>query len=641
MERRLAAILAADVVGYSRLMGEDEAGTLARLKACRKELVTPAIAAHRGRIVKLMGDGLLAEFASAVEAAQCAVDIQNAMAEYNRGLADGQRIDLRIGINLGDIIVEEDDIYGNGVNIAARLQALAEPGGICLSQAVHSQVAGKIDGHMDDLGDVRVKNIAEPVRVYRIALEDAARKHASAVPIAAGRSHRAWAAGGAVLAVAIAVVIGFAIWRDPAHAPDPSPTRPRPAPVAVDQMALPLPSQPSIAVLPFRDVSGDRHDEHFERGLALVVVSDLASISGLFVIAGESSLRFDDTPQGISDAARSLGVRHVLTGTVQRSGERLRVDVAVIDAVAGETRRSAMPDGSMATVRQEIAGAVGDALNIQLPDAASRAGSGPKTGSAAFGAYARGLSHLHGQTPDDHALALQRFREAVRLDPDFAAAYAGQAWSEVLAIMLDWADQPAEALKRAERSIGMVMTRGGEEGSTRRILGALRLARGDMRSARDELGRALAENPNDADALALAAKALAMLGSAEEGIEHGLRALRLNPYPPAWYYWHLGIAHYLAGRPDDAAEFLARARSLNQEARVFLAASHVAAKRLDEARHQAREILAADTRFSINEYLGTAPLPDGEIRARMADALQAAGLPVIVRWECLVRNECP
>ncbi len=184
MERRLAAILAADVVGYSRLMGEDEAGTLARLKACRKELVTPAIAAHRGRIVKLMGDGLLAEFASAVEAAQCAVDIQNAMAEYNRGLADGQRIDLRIGINLGDIIVEEDDIYGNGVNIAARLQALAEPGGICLSQAVHSQVAGKIDGHMDDLGDVRVKNIAEPVRVYRIALEDAARKHASAVPIA-------------------------------------------------------------------------------------------------------------------------------------------------------------------------------------------------------------------------------------------------------------------------------------------------------------------------------------------------------------------------------------------------------------------------------------------------------------------------
>jgi TolB-like protein/class 3 adenylate cyclase len=339
MERRLVAILAADVVGYSGLMERDEAGTLAALKSLREDLFDPKIAAHHGRIVKLMGDGTLVDFSSVVDAVVCAVDIQRAMAARNAEAPAEERIDLRIGVNLGDVIIEGDDIYGDGVNIAARLESLAEPGGVCVSRTVFNHVRHKADIGFENLGEHQVKNISEPVVVYR-ALVDA---EGGEEPRAAPKRQVGWRKSVfAGAAAALVVIAGLLIWQRP--------WAPGVEPASLARMAHPLPDKPSIAVLPFTNMSDDPNQEYFTDGMTEDLITDLAKISGLFVIARNSVFTYKGKAVEVRQVAEDLGVRYVLEGSVRRAGEQVRINTQLIDATTGGHLWADRYDGSLGDI---------------------------------------------------------------------------------------------------------------------------------------------------------------------------------------------------------------------------------------------------------------------------------------------------
>ena len=328
VQRRLAAILSADVVGYSRLMGDDEAGTLAALKAHRREFFTPKTAEHSGRIVKLMGDGVLVEFASVVDAVECAVAVQSGMSERNADTPEDRRMVFRIGVNLGDVIIDGDDIYGDGVNVAARLEGLAEPGAICISRTVFNHVKGKVELGFEDLGEHKVKNIADPVHVYRVRTgsDDAGKLNGRAKPTSTRWKRPAIAAGFALLFA----IAGVAIWLGP--------RAPAIEQASVSEMAFPLPDKPSIAVLPFANMSDDPDQEYFAQGMTDDLITDLSNVSGLFVISRNSTFSYKDKAVKIRQVAEELGVRYVLEGSVRRIGDEVRINAQLIDALTGGPR---------------------------------------------------------------------------------------------------------------------------------------------------------------------------------------------------------------------------------------------------------------------------------------------------------------
>jgi TolB-like protein/class 3 adenylate cyclase len=325
VERRLTTILSADVVGYSRLMGEDEAGTLAALKAHRKELIEPKAAQYHGRTVKLMGDGALMEFGSVVDAALFAIEVQCAMRDRNAGVPEDRQIIYRVGINIGDIIVEGDDIYGDGVNVASRLEGLAEAGGICVARNVRNQVRDKLDLDLDDLGEVEVKNIARPVRVFRVVLDDKAAALVTPLVEEAAKPQRRWWPIAA--AVMILFAFGGALWWQP-WAPDVERAD-------IEMMAFPLPDKPSIAVLPFDNLSGDPQHERLADGITEDIIADLSRYPDLFVIARNSVFTYKGKPVKVQEVAEDLGVRYVLEGSIQTDGNQARVTVQLIDALDG------------------------------------------------------------------------------------------------------------------------------------------------------------------------------------------------------------------------------------------------------------------------------------------------------------------
>ena len=414
MERRLAAILAADVVGYTRLMGADEAGTLARLKALRGEIIDPEIARYNGRIVKLMGDGALVEFASVVDVVACAAAIQRANAARDADLAAGDRLALRIGVNLGDVIVEGEDIYGDGVNIAARLEGLADPGGICISDIVHQSVRAKLDLAFEDLGPQQIKNVAEPVRVYRVRLAPGATGEASP-------AKRAWrrpaiAAGIAVLALAA----GVAVWQRP--------WEPKVELASVERMAFPLPDKPSIAVLPFVNMSDDPEQEYFADGMTEDLITDLSKVAGLFVISRTSTFVYKGHSVPVRQVSEDLGVRYVLEGSVRRAGDTVRINAQLIDATTGGHLWAERYDGNVTDIFavqdsfvREIVAAL--ALNLSESEQEEIA-SGQTSNIEAREAFQNGWEHYLRYTPEDNATAAEQFKRAVELDPEYGRAYS-------------------------------------------------------------------------------------------------------------------------------------------------------------------------------------------------------------------------
>jgi TolB-like protein/class 3 adenylate cyclase len=573
--RRLAAILAADLAGYSRLMGADEEGTLERLKALRRELLDPKIAEHHGRVVKTTGDGMLVEFASVVDAVRCAVAVQRAMPERNTGVGADSRIELRIGINLGDVIVEGDDLYGDGVNIAARIEALADAGGILVSNTVHDQVRDRLPFLFEDLGEQQVKNIARPVRVYRVRDLGAAK-----------------------------------------------------SPLAPAQPVLPLPDKPSIAVLPFANLSGDPEQEYFVDGMVEEVITALSRIRWLFVLARNSSFTYKGQAVDVKQVGRELGVRYVLEGSVRKAGQRVRITGQLIDAVTGAHLWADRFDGSLEDVfelQDKVASSVAGVIEPALQAAeTTRSASRPAADLTAYDLYLRAYAMVLSsarQIPE----ALHLLEQAIELDPRYGPALA---WAAVCCnrLLIDGrSDDPAaHRLKGIDFARRALEVAGDDPVVLVHAAHALAYFGEDIGAMMGLVDRALALNPNYAGGWHISGVLRMFAGLPDIAIEHAEVSLRLSPRARVGTPLALiGAAHLLSRRFDEAVPKLLLAI---QEDPSFplpyrnLAACYAHMGRLDEAREIVRRLRAITTQV-VPSYL---PWRNPEHRELLLSGLRLA-----------------
>ena len=574
VQRRLAAILAADVVGYSRLMELDEAGTMAALKARRKEVLEPLLARHQGRVFKVTGDGVLLEFASAVNAVQCAVDLQIGMAAANIGESEDRHIVLRIGVNLGDVMIEGGDLYGDGVNIAARLEGIAEPGGVVISGTAYDHIKNNINARFSDLGTQSLKNIAAPVRVYRVQ-------------------------------------------------PQTSSTR---QPTGRDQKPLPMPDKPSIAVLPFTSMSNDPEQDAFTDGLVEDLITDLSRNAELFVIARNSTFAYKGRSVDPRLIARDLGVRYLLEGSARRAQGRVRINVQLIDALGGGHLWAERFDRSLEdifAVQDEVIGRIVEALvgRLKAPPIRKRPSS--------LEAYdlcvrARRLTGVSPQASNEARILLER---AMSLDPDYAEA---RRW---LAFVLwegwaFWSDARAEADRRRSMELAESAVRlDPNDAGNRWVLAHMMAYERRWAESDAEFAAAIELDPNHADAWAIRTEVTALGGQPEAAIEQAHRAFRLNPYPTAWYYWELGLAQYAARQYGAAVETLRNEATYRTGSRRILAASLAQLGRMDEARQEAALYMANFPAFTISYWLATQPIRDPAAGEHLAEGYRKAGLP--------------
>jgi len=570
-QRRLAAILAADVVGYSRLMEHDEAGTLAALKARRSDVLAPVVAQHNGRVVKVMGDGVLVEFGSAVDAVQCGVELQKGFTGANQGVAETLRIVLRIGINLGDVIVEGSDLYGDGVNVAVRLEALAEPGGICISAKVHDEVRGKIDTGFEDAGEQQLKNIATPVRIYITG--------PSGVPVATG------------LATAAA-------------------------------------NKPSIAVLPFANMSDDPHQQYFSDGITEDIITELSRFRSLFVIARNSSFQYRDINVDVRRVARELGVRYVVEGSIRKMANRVRVTAQLIDGLSGNHVWSEHYDRDISNLfklQDEVICTIVSTLTGRVEDAEIRGTALKRTDSlTAYDNLLRGVELLRGNNSNDNRRAREAFERAISLDPRFALAHAYFALSLLVEHRYDNAP---DAIKdqALDSALTAVRLDPGEARCQQFLAQAYRF-RGEFDQALTYFQRAVALNPNDANGFALMGSVLGVAGRPGEGVELIRHAMHLNPFHPDWYWHQLAVTLYAERHYEDALEAFQQASDPKQFWYLArMAACQAQLGRFDEARALTDEVLRRKPDFHLSAVRLFYKNPaDAE---NMLEGLRMAGLP--------------
>jgi adenylate cyclase len=539
VERKLAAILSADAEGYSRLMGHDEAATVRTITEYR-EVIAAAVSGRGGRVVDAPGDNVLAEFSSVVDAVECAIDIQRTLAARNAGLPAARRMRFRIGINLGDVIVEGERLYGDGVNIAARLESLAEGGGICLSGTAYDQIEGKVHVACEFLGQHTVKNIGRPVRVYRVRLGSES---------SPGPPERPWVKRRrltrSLAAVALALVLGIGGWAG---------WRWLGAPQA---RGLQLPDKPSLAVLPFENLSRDPAQEYFSDGVTEDLITGLSKVSGLFVIARNSAFTYKGKPVKVHEVGRDLGVRYVLEGGVQRSGSRVRITAQLVDATTGYhiwAERYDREVRDIFAVQDEVTQQIVRAMAVKLTEVEKvRIGRAPTDVLEAYDLVLRGHEERKRTTREANAEASRLFTKAIDLDPSYAAAYAGLSWIHLQSWQLLWSTG-RETLDRArdlaERAIALDDTLT----DAYRILGQISLWQKQHDRAIAQAERAVALAPNDADSYETLAEILAWSGRPEESIRLIRQAMRLNPRYPFFYLWTLGHASYLTERRQEALD---------------------------------------------------------------------------------------
>ena len=610
MQRKLAAVLSADVVGYSRLMAADEEATLARLQSCLGEIVKPAIADHRGRVVKLTGDGVLAEFASVVDAVRCAVAVQEAMTAPD---GSGERaFEWRIGVNLGDIMVEADDIFGDGVNVAARLQELAEPGGILISGDAWNQVRGKLDFQYDDLGAQSLKNIPEPVAAYRVRIGSRkVRATHVATPSGGRRPIRAVAAAAAGMAIILAVLAGVYLRE---QAP---------------------PDRLSIAVLPFDNMSGDPEQDYFADGMAEDIITDLSKISGLFVIARNSSFGYRGQSPDIREVGRELGVRYVVEGSVRKAGGQIRINVQLIDAGTGLhvwAERYDSEEKDIFDLQDEVRGKVVAALKVKLtPDEETRLARRLTNSPEAYDLWLRGRRQESFFTKEANLESRRLFEQAIEIDPDFAAAYASLGTAYQLAPQLGWRPRE-EFMKKGLRLVEKAVALDGELPSAHWAL-----ARATSRSDNFDGDRAIAAlekaislDPNYADAYAYLASVMTNSGRAEEALGHVERAMRLNPRFPFWYFYEAGKSQFMMTRYEAAVESFEKAVERNPNViwpHHYLAAAYGQAGRIDDAEWELEELRALGYEMSLSRSRAAINLHDEAYLKRYIEGLSKAGVP--------------
>ena len=615
LTRRLAAIVSTDVVGYSRLMGEDEEGTLTTLRGHRADLIDPKICEHHGRIVKTMGDGLLIEFPSVVEAVKCAVELQQGMAARNADIAEASRIEFRIGINLGDILIEDDDIYGDGVNVAARLQELAVPGGICLSRAARDQVRDRMDVRLDDRGEIAVKNIARPVHVFQV-LNDSDATQPPADPTHATRKPKRLAA---TLVVVLALVGGgAAAWMQPWKA----------APAFEPRTAS---AKPSIAVLPFSNLSQDAEQEYFSDGITNDLITDLSKFSELLVIASNSVFTYKGKPVKVQEVGRDLGVRYVLEGSVQKMGERVRINAQLIDARTDQHLWAERYDGGVADLfelQDQITERIVRTLSVRLTNIERERAFKKQTDDLdAYDYVLRGSGLLRRFKRTENFEARQLFRQAVDRDPDYAGAYAGLGNTHLQAVKYGWTGSIKTELKRAEHLARRALAIDDTNVRAHRLLGEIYLFLGRYDLALFELERAIAINPNDAASHSIQGTVLLWSGHPEGAILALETALRYDPILDPSGLANLGLAYYLKARYDDSVRVLERCARRNPDflyCHLILTAVHGQMGRKDDATRSVLTVRRLAPFFTTDEYGSL--FRDPADAARVIDGLRKAGL---------------
>ncbi len=620
VQRRLAAILAADVVGYSRLMDADEEATLRTLKAYR-QIIDGLVTSHHGRVFGSAGDSVIAEFASPVEAVRCAVEIQQDLEKSNADLPKDRLMRFRIGVNLGDVMVEGDDLLGDGVNVAARLEGLADAGGICISGGAYDQVRKTLDLGYEFLGKHKVKNIEEPVPVHRVHLDR------GAVPRISGARRRQWQRAALAAAAAVVVaVVAVAAWD--------LYLRPTPPPAEIasgEAPALELPDRPSIAVLPFENLSGDPEQEYFSDGITNDIITDLAKFRELFVIASNSTFTYKGKPVKVQEVSRNLGVRYVLEGSVQRSEDRLRINAQLIDATTGQHLWAERYDRnvkSLFAVQDEIVQTITSTLAVKVHETERQRAIRKDTDSLeAYDHYLRGREIFPGWSKEENAEAKRYFEKAIELDRRFSRAYAYLAGLHVNDWRWGWADSPEDSKRLSLEFAQRASALDPSDSLSHWILGIVYLQEKQFDQAMAEYERALALNPNDVDFRMEMAEALVFVGRYEESIELMKRTMRLNPIYPDWYLWDLGWAYYLMGRYEEALAEMKRMKEVPNNARRTFAAIYAQLDRMEEAKAEVAEFLKQDPDYSIAEKEYSWPYKNPADLEHLLDGYRKAGLP--------------
>ena len=619
MERKLTAILCADVYGYSRLMGEDEEATLRTLSGHR-EIIDGLIERHHGRFVNSAGDSVLAEFASVVEAVNCAVEIQTALTAENANSTSERRMEFRIGVNLGDVMVEGEQIYGDGVNVAARLENLADPGGICISGTVHEQVRDRLALSYENRGEQTVKNIARPVHIWRIVLDGTP---------AVSHSGRRYLRGGVLSLTGLAIAIGtFVLVQHlslkPPHTSASIPPLAKPA--------LPLPEIPSIAVLPFTNLSGDPQQEYFSDGISNQLVEDLSRLPGLFVIARNSSFAYKGKSTSEHEIGRELGVKYVLEGSVRRVPERVRIGVELVDASSGTerwTQHFDRPLKDLFAMQDEIVGKVVTTLGLlfkadqlNLPHGSSFR---PTDNLEAYDDFLRGLDYAVRFTKDDNAKARHYYEDAIQLDHGFAEAYATKAYTHFQSVWNQWSESPGEDLQHASELAHAALALDDSNSDALAILSYLDFFQRRYDQQVAEAERAVALNPNFAAGYVALSDALAATRPAE-ALSAAQKAIRLNPAARDFYAYLIGDAYNFMGRYQDAAAFLGRTVAVYPNlliAHLGLTFAYVQLGRDRDARAEAAEIMRISPHYSVDSFPG---VKDEELTRRVRKAWHKAGL---------------
>ncbi len=585
VERRLAAILAADVAGYSRLMGTDEEGVLARLKTVRKSLIDPVISAHRGRIVKTTGDGMLIEFASAVDAARCAIEMQRGLPELNTAVPEGSRLEYRIGIHVGDIIVDENDIFGDGVNIAARLEGIAEPGGICLSDDAQRQIRGKTEIAFDDMGVHRLKNIAEPMRVWRVK-------------------------------------------------PSRDASVPRTSAAVARFQDLALPDKPSVVVLPFDNMSSEEGQDYLADGIVEAITAALSCIRSFFVIARSSAFTYKGRAIDAREIGKELGVAYLLEGSVQKIGNRLRIIVQLIETEAGAHVWSSRYDGTVDDffdlqdrITQQVAGALQPSIRLAEIERSRR--RRPQDLSS-YDYTIRAMPHAWVLEKEESVKALELLEKALAIDSEYPLALALAGWCHAQRSVYNWADDIAESQQKARALAERAANLSGDDPLVLTVLGAVNTFVRNYGTARVLLERALALDPNCAWAWSWLGWIENYSERPQNALRHFEQALRLSPMDPMNFnnYAGIGSSHEVAQKYDEAVEFYRRALQERPHATWIyrnLASALVGAGKIEEAKGAFEEMMRSYPGLTASKFK-QAMVFSGPTLERMAQHLKSLGL---------------
>jgi adenylate cyclase len=622
--RKLRAILSADVKGYSLLMANDEAFTIKTLKEYRV-IMSEQIQGHDGRIVDAPGDNLLAEFSSAVDAVECAVEIQKRLKMESDNCEEDKKLKFRIGVNIGDVVQDDDRIYGSGVNVAARIEGLADPGGVCISRNVYDQIKDKLNLGYEYLGDHEVKNIKEPVRVYKVLTDS--KDAGKLIGEKAQQRRKKWPA----LAVAtVAILIGIIVWQFYYEKSPPIEA------ASIENMALPLPDKPSIAVLPFDNLSGDPEQEYFSDGITEEIITALSQTPKMFVIARHSTSVYKGKPVKIKQVAEELGVRYVLEGGIQKEGDRVRITAQLIDALSGHNVWAKKYDRDLKelfTLQDEITMEIINALQVELTEGEhARLWRKGTDNLEAYLKFLKARELYLTQTKENNAEAQRIAKEAIALDPEYPPPYHVLSVTYFYDLILGITKSPAESVKKAIEAIQKAIALDDSYAQAHGWLGSLYvMLLGEYDKGVMEAQKGVALDPNGAHNYIYLETALRFAGRHEEAVQAIEKAIRLNPFPPVTYYQHACMDYVFAKEYDKAIaageEALKVASPNDWGTRTALTTAYSLAGREEEARSMAKEILRINPKYSTQKLLKVIPYKNTSDSDLIAGALAKAGLP--------------